>query len=92
MRIEGYIPHPLLKITVFKMNNRLSLKIESGLYELTYKFRPGTGVESLEDIKRLVDDSFLEGAQKLLQAMHQQKMIALQALKPDEERPFDEII
>ncbi len=91
MRIEGYIDHPSLKITVFKMNNRLSVKVESGLYELTYKFREGMGIENLADVEKLLDASFLEQSQRQIQQMHLQKMTALRKLNP-EEQPFDDII
>ena len=33
MRILGYLEHPTLKITVFKMDNRISVKFENSLYE-----------------------------------------------------------
>ena len=39
MRILGYIDHPVVKITVFKMDNKFSVKFESIHYEQTFKFR-----------------------------------------------------
>ncbi|MBK7870450.1 MAG: hypothetical protein IPJ74_07085 [Saprospiraceae bacterium] len=52
MRIIGYIEHPVLKITVFKMDNKISIKFESGLYEQTYKFRSGDTISNLGDVKK----------------------------------------
>lgn len=93
MRIIGYIEHPNLKITVFKMDNRLSVKFETGLYEQTYKYRTGDGMESLEDVKKQVDQDFIEQVEKTFVDMHQAKN---QALKRNQnlgqEDEFDVII
>ncbi len=58
MRIIGYIEHPNLKVTVFKMDTRLSVKFEDDLYEQTYKYRMQDGLSSLSDIEKLVDSDF----------------------------------
>lgn len=93
MRIIGYIEHPNLKITIFKMNNRLSVKFESGLYEETYKFRESEEISSLEHIKKIVDADFLCIVERNLAAMHQTKMAALSRYLPaEEEEEFAEII
>jgi len=59
MRIIGTIPHPDFKITVFKMDNRLSVKFERGLNEQTYKFRTNNELQNFEDMQRLVDADFV---------------------------------
>jgi hypothetical protein len=93
MRIIGTIDHPTLKITVFKMNERLSVKLESGLYEQTFKFRSGEGVDTLEDVKNFIDAGFIEGVSENLQRMHQLKMQALSRQLPETvEEEFEEII
>ncbi len=93
MRIIGTIDHPSLKITVFKMNERLSVKLESGLYEQTFKFRSGEGVDTLEDVKNFIDAGFIEGVSENLQRMHQLKMTTLSRQLPNaEEEEFEEII
>ncbi len=93
MRIIGHIDHPTLKITVFKMDNRLSVKFETGLYEQTYKYRTGDQMETLEDIKRQVDPPFLQKVEDLFMQMHQSKN---QALKRQDDQSqneeFEEII
>ena len=93
MRIIGNIDHKDLKITVFKMDNKLSIKFESGLYEQTYKFRSGDQMESFEDVKAIVDDQFCAPVIEALNQMHKIKMDAImrnQSLNMEEE--FDEII
>jgi len=77
MRIIGYIEHPAMKITVFKMDNRLSVKFETGLQEQTYKFREGDSIESLEDVQRVVDEVLLNEVLELFKQMRQNSMRAL---------------
>ena len=93
MRIVGTIDHPVLKITIFRNDDRLSLKLESGLYEQTYKFRDGEGVSSVEDVYRLVDETFLSQVSEAMQQMHQARIAALARIVPVAERDeFDEIL
>lgn len=93
MRIIGNIEHPILKITVFKMENRFSVKFESGLYEQTYKFRSSDAVQRLEDIQKMVDAAFCEAVLQDLNAMHQRKNEAmLRHLQPEVREEFEEII
>lgn len=93
MRIIGYIEHPTLKITVFKMDNRLSVKFETGLYEQTYKYRTGDGMETLEDVKKQVDEPFVQEVNKLFAQMHLSKNQALKRnIDQSQEDEFDLII
>ena len=92
MRIIGNIDHPELKITIFKNDNRLSVKLESGLYEQTYKFRDGEGIENAEDVEKLFDAAFMERVLEMLRTMHQFKMNALSRQLADASESFEEII
>lgn len=76
MRIIGSIDHPEWKITVFKMDNRLSLKLETGLYEQTYKFRTGEGMDTLEEVRQWIDEAFLAEAARQFSSMHQARLSA----------------
>jgi hypothetical protein len=69
MRIIGEISHPKFKITVFKMEHRLTLKMENGLYEQAYKFTLSEHLSGFEDVKNLLDDAFLEAVEARFQAM-----------------------
>ena len=60
MRIIGEIPHPTYKITVFSMNDKLSIQVEDSLLTQTYRFRDGTGVGSLEDVRLFMNNQFME--------------------------------
>jgi len=93
MRIIGDIEHPNLKITVFKMDNKLSVKFESGMYEQTYKFRVTDSLENMEDIKKIVDAPFIQSVETELIKMHQIKNEALsRSIPATEEDEFEEII
>ncbi len=93
MRIIGYIEHPAMKITVFKMDNRFSVKFETGMHEQTYKFRAGESVHSMEDIQRMVDSGFQEAVLEIFKSM---RLNSMEAQARHSQRPaadeFDQII
>jgi len=93
MRIIGYIEHPVMKITVFKMDNRLSAKFETGMHEQTYKFRVEDAVQNLEDVRRIVDETFQDAVLQLFKTMRLNGMQALSRNLPRAaEDEFDRII
>ncbi len=93
MRIVGDIPHPSLKITIFLHDSKYSVKFESGLYEMTYKFRSGDELNTVEDIKTIVDAQFIQAVMESLPKMHQQKLGAVNRwLQEKEALDFEEII
>ncbi|MEL7123268.1 MAG: hypothetical protein AAFO07_27720 [Bacteroidota bacterium] len=92
MRIIGYIKHPVLKITVFQMDNRLSVKLETGLYEQTYKFRQGGMINTLEDVKKIITEEFTQAVLDQVEEMHQIKNTALKRMHSEKEDSFDDII
>ncbi len=59
MRYIGDIPHPFIKISLFKMDNKYSLKMEMGMYEQTYKWRDIDGLQTPEHISKIIDEEFL---------------------------------
>jgi hypothetical protein len=52
MRVIGEFDLGAVKASVFKMNERLSVKYEYQLMEQIYKFRDGSGIRSVEDIQK----------------------------------------
>ncbi len=92
MRIIGSIPHPTLKITVFKMDNRLSIKFEAGMYEQTYKFRESTDLQDFAGAQRLVDEPFLRFVLEEFERMHRAKNEAVNRFLPQAQAEFEEII
>lgn len=70
MRIIGTIPHPYVKITVFAMNMRYSVKLEMGQMEQTYKIRESDHINGIEDISRLLDEELIDQCIEHFTAMH----------------------
>jgi CHASE3 domain sensor protein len=73
MRIIGEFDKGPVKVTVFKMNERISVKYEYHLMELTYKFRDGSGIENLQDVIRFSNDDFMQKIKDIFQTMEQAK-------------------
>lgn len=94
MRIIGNLDFPGIKATIFKMEDRLSIKFETGLYEQTFKFRSGEGIESVEEVHTLLSPTFLHGIQQGFNQMHQIRVLAVEnARSSGENLPlFEEII
>lgn len=59
MRVIAEIPHPQLKITLFQWNGKYIIKIEIGQFEQVFKVSE-MDVSGLEDLKKLLNDDFLE--------------------------------
>lgn len=93
MRIIGYIEHPSLKITVFKMDTRITVKFENAHYEQAFKFRMTNQLSNVQDVQRLVDDKFLEGVQQQFKLMNGTKVQAMDRfMVKDVDDEFDVII
>lgn len=84
MRIIGTIPHPNLKITVFRSDNRVSVKFENEGYEETFKFGLDERLGSMEAVQQWADAALLEGVLARMQQMHQQHLAALARAFPAE--------
>jgi hypothetical protein len=77
MRIIGQIDHPTLKISVFKNDNRTSVKFENSVSEITLKMGDDDRFRTVEDIQRLIDPILLEAVNQQLQAMHTARLAAI---------------
>jgi len=74
MHIIGEIPHPKFKITIFKMNHRIALKIEDSGLEQWYKFRDGAFANGVSDLKGSVNKEFIERAITIFTEMQKNKI------------------
>lgn len=79
MRIVGEIQHPECKITIFSWNNRYILKFEKDYLEQTYKIDQYDVVDE-NDLKKVVDEKFIQKALKLFEDMEDSLHSAMQAL------------
>ncbi len=93
MRIIGQIEHTSLKITVFKMNERISVKFENEGYEQTFKLGQDDRLAGLEQVQQWVDAAMLEQVQLTFQQMHRTRLAAMDRAFPQSETAaFEEII
>lgn len=93
MRVVGYIEHPVLKISIFQMHNKFAVKFETALLEQTYKVRTGEAINTIEDVRRLVDAKFIEAVVIELQRMQAIQKTALERFLPkSEDDEFEDII
>ena len=93
MRIIGNIEHPALKISVFKADNRISVKFENALYEQTFKLGDDERFSNLEAVQKLVDKAMIEGVLAGFQQMHATRMAVMSRAFPiNEEEVFEVII
>ncbi len=92
MRIVGEIAHPRLKITIFKNDGKFSLKCESGLLEQIYKFRDDDRLSTADDVKKVVDASFIEKMEGILRGMYDARMTAMQRNLMQMEEEFEVIV
>ena len=77
MRIIGQIEHPTLKITVFKMSERVSIKFENEGYEQTFKLGQDERLANMDGLQHWVDAALLEQVQITFQHMHRTRLDAL---------------
>ncbi len=92
MRIVGEIVHPRLKITIFKNDGKFSLKCESGLLEQIYKFRDDDRLATADDVKKVIDASFIEKMEEILRGMYDARMSAMQRNLTQMEEEFEVIV
>ena len=93
MRIIGHIEHPEMKITVFKMDNRVSVKFENALYEQTYKLGTEERLSTLEGVRQCADAGLLAEVAACFRNMHRARMEAYGRTFPiDDTVVFEEII
>lgn len=59
MRIIDSIPHPSMTISIFQMNDKYMVKFEAGPMEQIFKYR-AEDVKGLENLKKMIDESFIE--------------------------------
>ncbi len=93
MRVLGYIDNTPYKVTVFEMNQKFTVKFETGLYELAFKLRQGDNMKNIDDVKKFVDIDLVSSVRNRFHDMHKAALKAFAKLsKPIVEEEFDEII
>ena len=73
MRIIAEFDIDGIKISVFKMDDRISAKYEYNLLEQTYKFNEDDNLRTMADIEKLVDETFLNECLKRFSDMNKSR-------------------
>jgi hypothetical protein len=92
MRIIGEFDADNVKVTVFSMNGRISVKFERDLMEQTYKFRDGSPVRSLEDVRKFCGSETMAQIHQLFGQMHLLRGTGLRSMTKDSDTLFDFIL
>jgi len=89
MRVVSEWNHKHLKVTVFHMNDKYSVKLEENLLEQTYKFRDGQ-ITDLNHLKNILEESFYQKCIDLFASMSINRDNILKV--KDDDFEFEEII
>jgi len=92
MRIVGEIDHLFIKITIFKMDDKFSVKFETGQIEQIYKFGERENINSVDEIRNLIDDTFLQNIEYQFKMMQQNKIESLNRIQKLENFEFPKIV
>ncbi len=92
MRIIDEFDISGIKATVFKMNERISVKFEYNLLEQTYKFRDGSGVNTPEEVKSFCSEAFVQQLKSTFDLMASARKDSLLSMIVAQGEIFDEII
>jgi len=92
MRIIGEFDLEDIKVTVFKMNEKLSIKFEKSLIEQIIKFRDGSGVNTLEEAKSFCNADILGAIKSSFEALNQSRYQSILEMQGSKEDDFEDII
>jgi hypothetical protein len=89
MRIIGEINHPVYKITVLKMNEKVTVQIEDRLVTQSFVFRDGSGIRDLSTAENLLSPSFMKNVEQRFTDMNTDYINALENLNSNKFDDFD---
>lgn len=76
MRIIDSIPHQSMTISIFQMNDKYMVKFEAGPMEQVFKYTVQE-VKSVENLKTLINEDFIEATRLRFNEMYLQLKKAL---------------
>jgi len=86
------IPHSRYKISILALGERMLLQIEDGPFIQTFKYRVPEEFKDAEEVKRLVDEHFLEKIGLNFREMGELRKKAFHKEEDKEDFNFPEII
>lgn len=82
MRIIGEFDIDQIKVTIFKMNEKVSVKFEYNLLEQIYKFRDGSGINTLDDVKIFCSIPTITKIKKTFEDMGNTRSASIKSMHP----------
>jgi len=92
MRIIKELTIEDINVSIFKMEQKYTLKLEWNRMEQTFKLDGRDGVEELDHVLALIDKSFIEKVRIAFKTMASNRNDRLSALQEITEEDFPEII
>ncbi len=89
MRVIGEIKHPKYKITILKMNEKISIQIEDRLVSQSYTFRDGSGVNDMMTVEQVLTPKFMKDIDVRFNQMNADYIEALEKLNTDDFDDFE---
>ncbi|MFT4534928.1 MAG: hypothetical protein ACJA1A_003711 [Saprospiraceae bacterium] len=89
MRIIGEIPHAVYKITVLKMNEKVTIQIEDRLVSQSFVFRDGSGIKDLSTAEQLLSFDFMQKVNARFNSMNKDYVDALEKINEAQFDDFD---
>ena len=95
MRVIAHLPHPTIKITVFKNDGRFPVQFERDGLSQIYRFRQGEHLNTLDDVKKLVNEDLLRTVQEqfsVMAAAHSRALATFAPAPEDDDAGLPDII
>ncbi|MEM9548208.1 MAG: hypothetical protein AAGA77_19660 [Bacteroidota bacterium] len=89
MRIIGEISHPKYKITLLKMNAKVTIQIENRLVSQSYVFRDGSGISDQNSAEKFLTQEFMESVDQRFEQMNKDYISTLEQINKNELDDFE---
>ncbi|MTB50838.1 hypothetical protein [Lewinella sp. W8] len=91
MRILGRLDHPVMQITVFENDGRFPVQFELGGLRQTFRFRKSASLNNFGDVKRMLDDAFIDQVLEQFRPMQRIQSALLNRQIQEEQSAADEL-
>lgn len=92
MRIVDTFDIDGILVSVFKMDNKISVKFESNGLEQTYKFRDGSPINNPEDVKKWMNEAVISKIKTTFASMALTRTAGFEAWIASENSGFIDIL
>ncbi len=85
MRILGEFPHPKYKISILHHNSKYTVQVESGSLSQSYILREGEGIQTVDDVKKRINPSFIQSLDRIFLNMSDELLNLLKDVSDSDE-------